>query len=151
MRTKPSIVLLFAASAVTSLSAHIMVSPLQSKTGAIQTYELRVHNEAKVAATEIDLDIPDGVTVTDVAKPAAGTYTTKTSGDRITGITWQIDVQPGKYLALKFTAKNPEGATELHWSMHEHLAGGSVVDWSDRPGAKEKGSVTKLEAGHTDE
>src|SRR5206468_858648 len=60
MRMKLSVVLLVAASAVTSLSAHVMVSPLQSKTGAVQKYELRIHNEAKVAATSIDLDIPDG-------------------------------------------------------------------------------------------
>ncbi len=146
MRMKLSVVLLLAASAVTSLAAHVTVSPLQSKTGAVQKYELRVHNEAKVAATPIDLDIPDGVTVTEVAKPAAGTYTTKTTGERITVITWQINVQPSKYVALPFTAKNPDGATELHWSMHEHLADGSVVDWSDKPGAKQKGSVTKLEA-----
>ena len=144
MRLKLSCVLLLAACAVTSLSAHVTVSPLQSKTGAVQKYELRVHNEAKVAATSVDLDIPDGVTVTDVAKPAAGNYTTKKMGDRITVITWQVDVQPGKYIALPFTAQNPEGLTELHWSMHEHLADGSTVDWSDRPGSKEKGSITKL-------
>jgi uncharacterized protein YcnI len=132
--------------AATSLAAHVTVSPLQSKTGAVQKYELRVHNEAKVAATSVDLDIPDGVTVTEVAKPAAGSYATKTTGDRITTITWQVDVQPGKYIAMPFTAKNPDAATELRWSMHEHLADGSTVDWSDKPGSKEKGSITKLAA-----
>ena len=131
-----------------SLSAHVTVSPLQSKAGAVQKYELRVHNESKVAATSVDLDIPDGVTVTEVVKSTTGTPTAKTTGDRITGITWQVDVQPSKYVALPFTAKNPEGATELHWSMHEHLADGSVVDWSDKPGSKEKGSVTKMVAGN---
>jgi uncharacterized protein YcnI len=144
---KVSVVLLLAAAAVTSLSAHIIVSPLQSKAGAVQKYELRIHNEAKVAATSVDLDIPDGVTVTEIAKPAAGTYTTKTAGDRITVITWQVNVEPTKYVALPFTAKNPDGATELHWSMHEHLSDGSVVDWTDKPGAKAKGSTTKLVAG----
>ena len=146
MRMKLSIVLLLTASIVTSLSAHVMVSPPQSTAGALQKYELRVHNEAKTAATAIDLDIPDGVTVTDVAKLPAGTFTTKMTGNRITVITWQINVQPTKYAALPFTAKNPEGATELRWTIHEHLADGSVVDWSDKPGAKEKGSVTKLAA-----
>ena len=146
MRLKLSFVLLLAAASITSLSAHVTVSPLQSKTGAVQKYELRVHNEAKVAATSVDLEIPDGVTVTDVAKPATGSYTTKTTGDRITAITWQVDVQPGKYVALPFTAKNPDAATDLHWSMHEHLADGSTVDWSDKPGSKEKGSITKVAA-----
>jgi uncharacterized protein YcnI len=146
MRKKLPVVVLLAACGVVSVSAHIMVSPPQSKAGALQKYELRVHNEAKVAATAVDLDIPDGVTVTEVAKPAAGSFTTRKTGDRIIGITWQVDVQPSKYVALPFSAKNPDGATELHWNMREHLADGSIVDWSDRPGAKEKGSVTKLAA-----
>jgi uncharacterized protein YcnI len=144
MRMRIAVVLLLAASAVTSLSAHLMVSPPQSKAGASQKYEVRVHNEGKIAATSIDLEIPDGVTVVDVVKPAAGSYTTKTTGNRITAITWQIEVQPSKYVALPFTAKNPDGPAELRWSLREHLADGSVVDWSDRPGSKEKGSVTKL-------
>src|SRR5258708_5790205 len=128
MRTKLSIVVLLAAAGVTSLSAHITVSPLQSKSGATQKYELRIHNEAKLAATSVDLEIPDGVTVSDVAKPATGTYTTKKAGDRITAITWQVEVQPSKYVALPFTATNPKGTTELHWSMREHLADGSGGD-----------------------
>jgi uncharacterized protein YcnI len=143
MKMKLTIVGMLAV-AVTSLSAHVMVSPPQSTAGALQKYELRVHNEGKVAASSIDLDVPDGVTVTEVTKGPAGTSTTKMSGNRITVITWQIEVQPMKYVALPFIAKNPDGATELRWTMHEHLADGSVVDWSDKPGSKEKGSVTKL-------
>ena len=147
MRTKFTLVSLFVAAAAISLSAHVMVSPTTSKSGATQKYEVRVHNEAKVAATSVDLDVPDGLEVAEIAKPASGTFTTKKTGDRITTITWTVDVQPSKYVALPFTAKNPTGATELKWSLHEHLADGSVVDWSDKPGSKEKGSVTKLTAG----
>jgi uncharacterized protein YcnI len=151
MRIKISIILLLTASAAVSLSAHVMVSPPQSKAGAVQKYELRIHNEGKVAATSVDLEIPDGVTVTEVAKVPAGAFTTKTTGDRITTITWQVDVQPMKYVALPFTAKNPEGAGELRWTTHEHLADGSTVDWSDKPGSKEKGSVTKLATSSANE
>src|SRR4051795_967461 len=117
MRNTILVALLLAVSAAISLSAHVTVSPLQSKPGALQKYELRVHNEAKAAATSIELDIPEGVTVTDVAKTAAGAATTKKDGDRITMITWQIDVQPNKYVALPFTAKNPADGTELRWRM----------------------------------
>ena len=129
---------------VASLSAHIMVSPLESKAGATQKYEVRVHNEGKLAATGIDLDIPEDLMVMEVAQPASGTFTTKKIGDRITAISWQIDVQPNKYLALPFTAMNPAAAKEVQWSIREHLADGSVVEWSNKPGAKEKGSVTKV-------
>jgi len=126
------------------VQAHIMVSPPQSKSGAVQNYELRAHNEAKVAATMLELDVPDGITIQEVAKPTAGTVDTAKTGDRITKITWNVEVPAGKYLALKFTAKNPEGEKEVHWNVHEHMADGSVVDWSDAPGAKQKASVTKI-------
>jgi hypothetical protein len=58
----------------------------------------------------------------------------------------RLSIPLAKYVALPFTAKNPEAATVLHWALHEHLADGSVVDWSDKPGSKEKGSVTTLTA-----
>ena len=144
MRVTLSIGLVLAASVFTSLSAHVMVSPPQSTAGALQKYELRVHNESRTAATSIDLEVPDGVTVTEVTKRPAGTFTTTMTGNRITTITWKIDVQPTKYVALPFIARNPDGATELRWTMHEHMADGSIVDWSDKPGSKEKAAVTKI-------
>ncbi len=142
-RIRLSVVFAMAVAAA-SLSAHVIVSPTVSKSGAVQKYEVRVHNEAKVVATSIEVDIPDGVTVIDVAKSPNGTATTKKDGDRVTGITWKIDVAPNRYVALPFTAKNPDGVAELHWTLHERLADGSTVDWSDKAGSKEKGSVTKL-------
>lgn len=126
--------------------AHIMVSPPESKAGVTQNYELRVHNEGKVATTSLDLEIPEGITVLDVAAQATGSYTTTTTGTRITAVSWQVDVQPSKYVALKFTAKNPEGAKDVRWNVRQHLADGSIVEWSDKPGAKEKASVTKISA-----
>jgi uncharacterized protein YcnI len=146
MRNMLMMTALVAFATLTTVSAHVMVSPPQSKAGATQKYEVRVHNESKVAAKSIELTIPDGVIVTDVAKTTAGTASTKMTGNRITSITWEIDVQPTKYVALPFTATNPDGTADLHWNLREHLADGSVVDWSDKPGSKEKGSVTKLSA-----
>ena len=151
MRMRFALALIAALSIVASVSAHIMVSPPESKGGATQKYEVRVHNEGKLAATAIDLEIPDGVTVLEVAKPAAGTYTTETTGTRltrtrITRITWQVEVRPSKYLALPFTARNPDGAHEVRWNVREHLTDGSVIEWSDKPGAQEQGPVTTLSA-----
>jgi len=146
MKRHVAIVLGLTALVVPSLSAHIMVSPPESKSGATQKYEVRVHNEGKVAAKQIDLEVPNGVTVVEVAKLPAGTFETKKEGDRITAITWKVDVAPSKYLALPFTAKNPASGSELQWNVTEHLADGSTVQWSNKPGAQEKGSVTKLSA-----
>ena len=149
MRLQIPFVFMLVSVAGGSLSAHVMVSPPQSKSGATQKYEMRVHNEGKVAATSIELEIPDGVTVVDVAKPPSGTFVTSKTAARITRITWQVDVQPTKYVALPFTATNPDTATDVRWNMREHLADGTVVEWSDRPGAQEKGSKTTLMAAPT--
>lgn len=128
------------------LSAHIMVSPPQSKAGATQAYELRVHNEGKQPTTSLELQIPSDVTVLKVETPPSGTVDTPKSGDRITAIVWTVNVDPNKYVALKFEAKNPSAAKAVSWVVRQHLADGSVVEWSDKPGAKEKASVTTLAA-----
>lgn len=126
--------------------AHIMVSPPQSKAGATQKYELRVHNEAAQATTAVDLEIPDGISVVDIAKPASGTFKATKTGDRVTGITWIVEVPSNRYVALKFTAKNPDAAGDVRWNVRQHMADGSVIEWSDKPGAAEKPSVTKITA-----
>jgi uncharacterized protein YcnI len=130
------------------LYAHVMVSPPTSKAGATQKYELRVHNEGKVATTSVELEIPDGITVLEIGKPTVGSYDATKTGTRITAVTWRVEVQPGKYLALPFTARNRDEATELRWNVHQHLADGSVIEWSDKPGAPEKASVTKITAAN---
>jgi hypothetical protein len=105
---------------------------------------VRVHNESKVAATPVDLEIPDGVTVTEVAKPG-GSYATKTTGDRITTITWPIDVQPGKYVALPFTAKtltarrNCTGACTNTWRMDRPSMGATSRDRRRRARSRNRG------------
>jgi uncharacterized protein YcnI len=146
MKMKGFCTLILATALGVSLSAHIMVSPPDSKAGATQKYELRVHNEEKIAITSVDLAIPDAITVLSIGTAPAGTYTTTKTGDRITALAWKVDVQAGKYLALPFTAKNPDAAREVSWNAKAHLSDGSVVEWSDKPGAGEKASVTKIAA-----
>ena len=128
------------------LSAHVMVSPPVSKPGVTQVYELRVHNETKVATTSLDLDVPADITVLSVDQPATGKVETHKAGDRITGFTWTVDVAPSKYVAMKFSAKNPATDKEVSWNVKQHMADGSTIEWSDKPGAKEHASVTKISA-----
>lgn len=130
----------------TAISGHVMVSPPQSKAGMTQAYELRAHNESKLATTSLELQIPADITVLKVDQAPAGTVDTPRTGDRITAINWKVNIEPGKYLALKFEAKNPATSTEIHWSIKQHMADGSTVDWSDAPGAKEKAPVTIISA-----
>ena len=132
----------------TSVYAHVTISPPQSKAGATQAYEVRVHNENEkdLATTSIVLDVPDGVTIVSVEKPPSGTFKTAKSGARITTVTWEIAIPANKYVELPFTAKNPAAAKEIVWNVHQHLAGGSVIDWTDKPGAHEHAPKTTITA-----
>ena len=143
---KASLAMVLAVAAAASVSAHIMVSPPESKAGATQRYELRVHNEEKVAIKSVDLTVPDGIDIVSIEKAPAGSYTTTKTGDRITTLTWTVDVAPAKYLALPFMAKNSATPREVKWNTRAHMVDGSVVEWSDKPGAAEKPSVTKIAA-----
>ncbi|HEX4348126.1 MAG TPA: DUF1775 domain-containing protein, partial [Vicinamibacterales bacterium] len=146
MRTKAFSVLAAAAVMGASLSAHIMVSPPDSKAGTTQKYELRVHNEEKSMIKSVELTIPDGITIVAVGTAPAGTYAMAKMGDRITSLTWTVDVAPEKYLALPFTAKNPETAKKVAWVAKAKLADGTSVEYSDKPGASEKASITTIAA-----
>jgi uncharacterized protein YcnI len=144
MKTAAFIVL--ALIAATPAWAHIVVAPPQSQPGASQVYTVRVHNEEKVATTSVELDVPDGVTVVSVAPVAGGTFTTEKTGDRIVTVTWKLDIPAGKYVELAFTATNPASATQVNWNVHQRMADGTLLDWSDKAGAHGKASITKIAA-----
>ena len=138
--TTVALVTLFAAPAF----AHVTVAPQQSAAGASQVYKVRVHNDGKTPTSSIALQIPDGVAVETVAPMATGKSSTTKTGDRVTMITWQIEVPVGKYVELAFTAKNPAAGNQLNWNVTEKFSDGSTIEFTDKPGAKEKSSITKL-------
>ena len=124
--------------------AHVTVFPQQAPAGASQVYKVRVHNDAKVPTASIELQIPAGVTVESVAAMATGKSEMKKVGDRVTAITWNIEVPAAKYVELAFTAKNPGAGTQVNWNIIEKLKDGTTIEFTDKPGAKEKSSVTRL-------
>jgi uncharacterized protein YcnI len=127
-----------------SASAHVAMAPQQSTAGASQVYKLRVHNEEKTAVRSVELDIPAGVAVQCVAPLANATIDSLKQDGRITTIIWKAEVAPARYVELAFTATNPDMGDQLAWNVRERFADGSVTEWSDKPAAKLKASVTKL-------
>ena len=125
--------------------AHVTVAPQQAPAGASQVYKVRVHNDEKTAVSSIELDVPAGATVVSVAPMAGAKSSTAKTGDRITKITWEVQVAPGKYVEIPFTVKNPASG-QLQWIVREHFVDGKVAEWSDKAGAEGKASVTKIVA-----
>jgi uncharacterized protein YcnI len=138
--TIAALALLLAASAF----AHVVVGPQQAPAGATQVYKVGVHNDGKVPTATIALQIPAGVIIESVAPMAAGKFEMKKTGERVTEITWELEVPVGKYVQLAFTARNPATGTSLNWNVTETFKDGSTIEYTDKPGAKEKSSTTKL-------
>jgi uncharacterized protein YcnI len=124
--------------------AHVTVAPQQAPVGASQVYKVRVHNDSKVPTASIDLQIPAGVTVESVQPVTGGQFQMNRTGDRVTGIVWKIEIPVGKYVELAFTVRNPSTGTSLNWNVQETFKDGSTIEYSDKPGAKDKSSITTL-------
>jgi uncharacterized protein YcnI len=123
--------------------AHVGVRPRESKAGAEETYTVRVPTEGTVATTHVQLDIPAGVTVLEVLPHDGATIETAKQGDRITAITWRMEIAPKASAQFVFRARNP-GSGDLVWKAHQHFADNATADWVGPAGDRRPASVTKL-------
>jgi uncharacterized protein YcnI len=122
--------------AVAALDAHVVVQPSRSAPGAEQVYTLVAMVEGNVASTSVELEIPAGLHVTQVASGEGFTFDVKKDKDRIVAITWKKDMKPKEKPArFTFTAHNPQSGT-LQWKAHQTFADGSVRHWVAERGAK---------------
>jgi uncharacterized protein YcnI len=125
-----------------SAQAHVRVLPFESKTGAQQTYTMKVPTEGKVTTTSVELEVPAGVSVISIVDPAE----TKKVAGRITSITWKTEILPDQSKDFNFVAVNPKTDQDMAWKAHQHYADGTSRDWVDLPKTKSPASVTKLSA-----
>jgi uncharacterized protein YcnI len=123
--------------------AHVTMRPRESKVGTTETYTMRVPTEGKVATTSVELEVPDGVTIVTI-NGAAGSVAQKKSGDRVTSITWKVDIQPAQSQELIFVAKTPLSGSEIAWKVHKRYSDGTSSDWVEPAGSRRPGPVTKL-------
>jgi uncharacterized protein YcnI len=127
----------------TAAQAHITIRPRESKVGATETYTMRVPTEGTVATTSVELEVPDGVTIVTI-NGTAGSAEQQKSGDRVTSVTWKVDIQPAQSQELTFVAKNPASRSEIAWKVHQRYSDGTSSDWVEPAGGRRPGPVTKL-------
>lgn len=113
--------------------AHVTVRPRESKPSLEEKYTVRVPTEGEVATVSVELDIPDGVTVTDVPSPEGATHETTKTGTRIIRIKWTKEIPPKQTAEFPFVARNP-AHEQIIWNVRQNFADGKSTPWT--PGTK---------------
>jgi uncharacterized protein YcnI len=124
--------------------AHVSITPQQSTAGATEKYTVRVPTEGAVMTTGAELEVPEGVVIETLQVPAGWKYEVKKQGDRIIGITWQMDIKPGEFAEFGFVARNPRDKKELVWTLRQRFVDGTVTNWTTGPNGTRPTAVTKL-------
>jgi uncharacterized protein YcnI len=143
MKTRVAATLVYLTLTFAVLGAHVVVTPRESIAGAEQVYTVRVPTEGTVSSTSLELDIPAGMHVMQVAPGDGYTFEVKKDGNRIVSITWKREIKPKEFALFTFTAHNPQ-AGALQWKAHQTFADGSMRHWIGERGSKEPASVTTI-------
>ena len=146
LNTKRALVLVALVVFGTIAQAHVTVVPRQSQPGATERYTVRVPTEGQVATTTVELEIPAGVTVTEVVAGSNYTFETRREGDRIVAITWKQDIPPRARGEFMFVARNPRASGPIAWKARQHFADGTRADWVGVEGDRRPASVTTVTA-----
>ena len=127
------------------VEAHITVTPAQSTASAEQRYTIRVPTEGQVATTAVELEVPAGVTVTEVVAGNDYTFDVRREAGRIVAITWKKEIPPRATGQFAFVARNPASG-QLAWKARQRMADGTSIDWIGVAGDRRPASVTRLTA-----
>ena len=130
--------------------AHVTVAPRESRLGVSERYTVRVPTEGKVSTVEVELEIPEGVTISPLA-PVGWTHTLKRTGDRVTAIVWAMEIKPGEFAEFVFIGRNPKTGSAIVWKAHQRYADGTASHWVGESGTRSPAPTTTLVAAAQDE
>jgi uncharacterized protein YcnI len=130
--------------------AHVTVAPRESRPGVSERYTVRVPTEGKVSTVEIELEIPEGVTISPQASPGWAHTLTRT-GDRVTAIVWAMEIKPGEFAEFGFIGRNPKVGSAIVWKAHQRYADGTASHWIGEPGTRSPAPMTNLVAAAQEE
>ncbi len=119
----------FVIGTVAALSAHVTIGPTESRQGARERYTIRVPTEGEVTTVAVDLEIPEGVRVTNVL---AGGWSTelRREDNRIIGLTWTMESPAAHFAEFVFNARTPGEAVEIAWKVTQRFADGTSREWT---------------------
>jgi uncharacterized protein YcnI len=113
-----------------ALLAHVTIAPTESRLGANERYTVRVPTEGRVATVGVDLEVPEGVTVSYVLASGGWTSELKRDGNRIVGISWKVNIPAAHFGELVFNARNPKEGASIAWKVKQRFEDGTARDWT---------------------
>ena len=126
-------------------SAHAVVFPKKSTTGAYERYLLRVPNEKTVTTTRVEIHFPEGLRITDFQEvPGWSLQVLTDSAKRIVGAVWTGNLPPQRFVEFAFMAANPKTTSSLVWLVYQTYEGMPRVEWTGPKGSKTPASVTEI-------
>jgi uncharacterized protein YcnI len=136
---------LFVLAAAVVVSAHVTVAPRESKSGATERYTVHVPTEGQVSTVAVELEIPAGVTVTEVPDAAGAKVDLTREAGRIVRILWTREIKPREAADFTFTAVNPPDG-EIAWKARQRFVDGTTADWVGVAGDRRPAAVTRIVA-----
>ena len=130
MKTRLSLAAVLVVAIVAVVGAHVTIGPAQSTLGISERYTVRVPTEGQVATVGVDLEVPEGVTVSYVLASSGWTSELKRVDKRVTSISWKVEIPPSHFGELIFNARNPKEGTALAWKIKQRFADGTSSDWT---------------------
>jgi uncharacterized protein YcnI len=128
-------------------SAHAVVFPRQSTTGAYEKYVLRVPNEKGVPTTRVEIRFPSGLRVVSFADVAGWQLQeVRDSANAVISAVWTGTLPPERFAEFPFVAVNPKESATLSWPAFQTYSDGEKVEWTGAADSDKPASSTKIEA-----
>jgi uncharacterized protein YcnI len=93
--------------------AHVVVHPIDAPAGSYQKFDLSVPTEKDTPTTKVQVEVPEGFTVTGVQPVPGWHYEFEKGSGLVKSITWSGGkIDPEEFQEFSFQARTPEETGE---------------------------------------
>ncbi|MFO3701923.1 YcnI family protein [Staphylococcus felis] len=135
--------------------AHVTLNPNTSEPGSYDEYNVRVPVEKDSHTTKLELEVPDGLTLSTV-EPVVG-FKHRFEKDKqgnIKKVTWEATgkgIGPNEHMDFPIVVANPEKEGTFKWKAIQTYKNGDVVKWtSDDEDSETPAPVTEVKKGDSE-
>ncbi|HHU6750052.1 TPA: YcnI family protein [Staphylococcus pseudintermedius] len=136
----------------TVAEAHVKLDPQVSEPGSFQQYNVRVPVERDSQTTKVELEVPQGVTVSAIQPvPGFKHQQEKNKAGEITKITWTATgdgIGENEYQNFPIIVANPDKEGTFKWNALQTYKDGKVVKWiQEGEDSENPAPLTELKTG----